>query len=95
MSYASIDSIILPWAKKHGLTVSSRYQDCDVRSIKIVDRAGKRYQIWIDEPQGERVDVHAWNYRRKRSDWQTTRNELAKCLDQARETVLEWCQSTN
>jgi hypothetical protein len=92
MSYASIDSIILPWANKHGLNLSSRYRDSDVRSIQIVDRGGKRYQIWIDEPQGESVTVHAWDYRRKRSDWHTTRNELEKCLDQARETVSEWCQ---
>ena len=93
MSYASIDRIILPWAEKHGLIVSFRYRDSDVRSIQIVDRTGARYQIWIDEPEGERVNVHAWDYRRKRSDWQAMRDELDKCLDQARETVLEWCQA--
>jgi hypothetical protein len=93
MSYSNIDSILLNWTKRHQLVLCSRYRDSDVRSIEIVDNAGKRYQIWIDEPENEHIGVHAWDYRRKRSDWSPIQNELEKCLDEALETVLKWCRS--
>lgn len=95
MSYSSIHSIIQNWTKKHQLVLYSRYQDADVRSVEIVDGTGNRYQIWVEEPKGEHVGVHAWDYRRQRSDWQTTRKELENCLDEARAMVLKWSRSTN
>jgi hypothetical protein len=94
MSYENIDPIIREWANKHKLTVYSSYQDYEVRSLDVVDEKGRKYQIWIDPPdENGSVDVHAWDYKKRRKDYTTSTYDLGICLEQAYNTVLLWIQA--
>lgn len=90
MSYSDIDPIISRWTKGHRLFLYTRYQDSDVRSIEIVDSRGCKYQIWIDEPKGDQVAVHVWDYRRRRRDLQVEISVLEDGLDEAYATLRKW-----
>lgn len=94
MSYQNIDLIIRDWADKHKLTLYTSYRDHEVRSVDVVDQRGRKYQIWIDPPdQKGNVEVHAWDYRRKRKDYAVSINNLSSCLDDAYDVVLHWIQT--
>ncbi len=91
MTYAAIDSILQGWSRKHGLSISTEYKDEEVRSVELTDQKGRRYQIWIDLPD-ERgsVAVHAWDYRKQRTDAKADIGDLETTLDNLRATVLNW-----
>jgi hypothetical protein len=90
MNYASIDSTIRNFARKHSLLISTVYKDAEVRSIEMVNSSGKRCQIWIDPPNsGGGVGVHAWDYKKMRKDNIVPASVLSECL----EDVYMWCQS--
>lgn len=90
MSYESIDKVIKSWASKHRLSLYTEYKDSEVRSVDVVDHSGKKFQIWIDKPSDETVGVHAWDYKRRRRDWEPAVAELGEALEQAIAQVDEW-----
>jgi hypothetical protein len=90
MSYSSVDPIIVSWATKHQLFVYSRYQDLEVRSVDVVDLTGHKFQIWIDPPKGKSVSVHAWDYKKRRKDWNVEVENLNQCLNEALYLVKSW-----
>jgi hypothetical protein len=93
MSYQNIDTIIQDWADKYKLSVYTSYQDYEVRSVDIVDEKGRKYQIWVDPPDHDgNVEVHAWDYRKRRRNYTTSEKDLGICLDEAYNTVLVWIQ---
>jgi len=90
MSYASIDSIINEWVRARSLTLFKLYKESEVRAVDVVNQHGLRCQIWVDEPDSSgKVGVHAWDYKRKRNDYDVTIDRLSACLDQA----YNWCQT--
>lgn len=90
MNYAEVDPIISAWVQRHGLTLYTQYQDSEVRSVDIVDSKGRKFQIWIDSPTTREVAVHAWDYRKRRKDWNTTTDDLGNRLEDAFGTVTNW-----
>ncbi len=91
MTYAAIDSILQRWSRRHGLSIATDYKDDDVRSVELTDQKGRRYQIWIDPPDEEgSVVVHAWDYRKQRTDTMANVGDLENHLDSVRATVLNW-----
>lgn len=84
MSYHQIDETINAWASDNKLTIFTRHQDYDVRSTDVVDELGNKYQIWIDEPKSDgSVEVHVWDYKKKRKDFMTTTLNLMSALKAA------------
>ena len=95
MSYTVIDKNIDEWAKRHSLHVYRKYQDDEVRSVDLVSGIGERFQIWIDRPNGTEVNVHAWDFKERKQDWNSYINELDTTLDEAVQTCKSWMVSQN
>jgi hypothetical protein len=94
MSYASIDSVISTWAKNHKLHVYEQYKDEEVRSVEFVGTDGEKCQLWIDPPDPKgTVQVHLWDYKKRRQDCKVSINDLQACLDTARTTALSWLKT--
>jgi hypothetical protein len=95
MSYQKIDLTIRDWSDKYKLSVYTSYKDYEVRSVDVVDQKGRKYQIWIDPPdQRGNVEVHAWDYRRRRKDYIVSANDLRSCLEEAYNVVSLWIRSS-
>jgi hypothetical protein len=90
MNYAMIDPIISKWAAKQCLTLYTQYQGEEVRSVDVVSRCGRKYQIWIDPPRGREVSIHAWDYKKHRRDWSGPIEQLSQSLEEAIQTVKSW-----
>lgn len=89
MSYITIDETLNKWASKNNQVLLSEYKDYEVRSFEVFDM-GKKFQIWIDHPKGEFIEIHIWDYKKRRKDWSVRVNELCQILDEAIATVFEW-----
>lgn len=89
-NYSKIDLTIFVWVEKNGLSLFTQYQDSEVRSVEVVGDNGQKFQIWIDCPQGNRVAVHVWNYKKIRQDWEVDISELPNYLDNAIDTARSW-----
>jgi hypothetical protein len=90
MNYIDVDPTINAWAQRHKLTVYRQHQDVEVRSVDVVDLKGRKFQIWIDSAADSKFVVHAWDYRHRKHDWTTTRDQLDKDLEHALFTVKGW-----
>jgi hypothetical protein len=91
MNYAAIDPILNRWAQKQGLTILTAYRDEEVRSIELVDKKGRRYQVWIDPPDATgTTTVHAWDYKKQRMDDAVRPTDLEACLDKVHAAVRTW-----
>lgn len=90
MSYAEIDPIIFAWVEKHGFCLSTEYQDSVVRSVDVVSASGLKFQVWVDIPHCGMVEVHLWDYKKRRCDWEVVIADLATCLETVASTVFLW-----
>jgi hypothetical protein len=91
MSYELIDAAILNWTAKHGLHLYTSYRDEEVRSVDLVGSNGQRCQLWVDPPDHTgKVQVHVWDYHKRRQDCKTVISDLPRCLDEAYETAAQW-----
>ena len=91
MNYFMLDSILKPWADSHALYIHTTFKDLEVRSIDIVSQEGKRFQLWIDEPdQAGNTSVHIWDMKKKRKDFSATKLSLKDKLDMAYREVQNW-----
>ena len=93
MNYVLIDPVISAWAAENQLHVCTMYKDTEVRSVDVVSKTGKKFQIWIDAPHGTQIAVHAWDYKKQRQDWSGSVSELLNYLREAMETVKSWTQT--
>jgi hypothetical protein len=85
------DPAITAWAAKHTLHLYTTYRDEEVRSVELVGSDGRKCQLWIDAPdQSGNVQVHAWDYKKRREDCKGTVADLPRCLDQAYATAMKW-----
>jgi hypothetical protein len=52
-AYRHIDSVLLPWAARHGIEVETEDRGFDVRNFWICDRNGlRRGKLWMRDPDG-------------------------------------------
>lgn len=93
--YDLIDPELYAWAAKHGLQIFTWYKEGAVRSTDVVGNAGKKCQIWIDQPDrpGTFV-VNIWNYKKKRAkrikQLQASKTDIRDKLEEAYNTAQEW-----
>ena len=92
MNYSLIDPVIHAWTQRHGLTLFTQYQDSEVRSVDVAGKGGQKFQIWIDPPKGDRVSIHAWDYKKRRQDWDASLIDLDKYLEEVIRTALSWVE---
>jgi hypothetical protein len=53
-SYDTVDPILMPWAKRHGIRVEKDDRGWNVRSIWVYDRNGnRRAQMWLEPPDAQ------------------------------------------
>ncbi len=91
MSYSILDSVLNAWAINHGLHIQTAFKDVEVRSIDILSPAGKRFQLWLDEPDLEGdTNIHVWDMRKKRRDFPASRASLQDQLEIAYQHVKNW-----
>jgi len=91
MNYSIVDSVLNEWASKRGLRVQTKYQDVEVRSIDIISPCGKRFQLWIDEPNSAGdTEVHIWDMKKKRMDFSTFDIPFKDALEFAYQQANEW-----
>ncbi|MFN2493476.1 MAG: hypothetical protein ABR501_11405 [Pyrinomonadaceae bacterium] len=91
MSYEPIDDVILNWVARHALHLYTTHREEEVRSVDLVGTNGERCQLWVDTPdQFGNVQVHVWDYMKRRQDYETAITELPQCLETAYSTAVEW-----
>jgi len=91
MNYESIDPIINAWATKNTLHIYTTSRDEEVRSVSLVGSNGRKCQLWIDAPdQSGNVQVHVWDYKKRREDCKATVDDLPRCLERAYATAMKW-----
>jgi hypothetical protein len=91
MSYSTVDPILECWAKTHGLIIHKIFKDVEVRSIEIVSPHGKRFQIWIEEPdQAGNTCVHVWDMKKKKRDFTANKTSLKNSLEEAYQQAQSW-----
>jgi hypothetical protein len=89
--YSPIDPTLYSWALKHKLHIFTIYKDEVVRSVEIVSHSAKRYQIWVDAlNENDEVCIHAWDYKKKRTDIKSSLSELNERLEEIYSIVLSW-----
>ena|SRR5688572_4267331 len=94
-NYAALDPILNAWTAQQGLHVLTRHRDEEVRSVAIVDAAGREFQIWLQVELGQ-VTVHAASKDRRRRFWRSwaaeppTADALGPLLDAALLQVRRW-----
>lgn len=79
---------------KKYLQFHTQYKDDVVRSVPVVDEAGREFQVWI-EPRGRTFIVHASN--NEKMDWKRAwasnplaPGSIADALDQALAAIEHW-----
>lgn len=91
MSYFKIDPILNKWAQDNTLHIYTSHQSYEVRSIDIVSPSGKRFQLWIDEPdENENILIHIWDLKMKQKDYQCDLNNLFNKLNEAYKDLTNW-----
>jgi hypothetical protein len=88
MNFSRVDRTLKAWAGRNHVALSTQHQDVDVRSIDLAGPDGRAH-IWI-EVNGP-VEVHVWDYRKRRRVFLTEETALAGALDEALRTAKAWC----
>lgn len=94
--FSAVDPILNAWAMQHGLHVSTKCNDEDVRFIPVVDAAGREFQIWLDPDGGGGYKVQAASVDRRRRLWHGWSSESAfpsrveTMLDAALLEIRKW-----
>jgi hypothetical protein len=90
MNYESIDPIISVWATKHNLHIYTTYRDEEVRSVDLIGSNDRKCQLWIEAPdQSGNVQVHIWDYKKRKRDYKVGANNLPRCLEDAYATATK------
>ena len=93
MSVRTIDEILSPWVKRHGLRVSNIYRN-HFYYVDIFDDAGGRYEISIfkdDQPDLIKVRVSS-NRKRSCGFIGIGLSDLEGVLEQAYSRVIRWVE---
>jgi hypothetical protein len=87
--YSTIDPILMAWARKRGVHVYTRHQDCDVRSIMIAEPSGEQRHMYIDPVDDNgMVGIHAARFDGWRRDRSVSLGELASALDEVFDALI-------
>jgi hypothetical protein len=87
-NFPALDPVLNEWTSQHGLQVLTGCRDEDIRSVAIVDAAGREFQIWL-QVDSRIVTVNAASKDRRRRFWRSwaaeppTPDALSPLLDSA------------
>lgn len=93
MSYHSIDPIINEWVSRNSLHLYRKYQDAEVRAVRIIDSQGRIYAIGVDPPDKEgriKVRANAWDFKKRNKEYLANTENLNIILGEALLLVREW-----
>jgi hypothetical protein len=91
MTYQLVDQALTEWLGSHPVHMSTEYKGEEVRSFDVVSPTGDKVQVWIDPlGSGDQVQVHVWDYRRRRQDLTGNIADVARLIDTAYETARQW-----
>lgn len=94
MNFSKIDDILYEWADENNLPIQKEYKESEVRSIEITDKAGHRFQLWIDfDDRNECVTLNAWDFKKKRYKVNTSPVFLHEKLNDALRTIRMWADA--
>lgn len=97
--YDIVDSVLVPWASKHGIRVVKTEREYYVRSVWVFDRLGNpRAQMWFELPnaRGDVTVIAAaldpssptkWGQREER---RATLSTLESVLEELRPMIFTW-----
>lgn len=88
-SFEFVDAVLLPWAARKHLTVQTRHQDAEVRSITLRGQQG-RAQIWVELGDAPRVVV--WDYGKRELGLSLKEMDVVVALERALELATSWCE---
>ena len=94
--YAAIDATIATWAADHALNLCTNgFENSPVRFIYVSSDAGECFQIWVEEPKGEVIEIHAADIETHgdeelSNEWTARPDNLKAALDEAFKTVCGW-----
>jgi hypothetical protein len=93
--YASIDPVIAQWAAEHRCSLFTEWAGCEARFVYLSSRSGECFQISIEPPSNEQVQVHAYYIEGPRDiepeqRWCVGTSDLNPALEAAFDTVIEW-----
>lgn len=93
--YDPIDPELYAWAARYGLQIFTKYQEGEVRSTDVVGSAGKKCQIWIDQPdRAGAFVVNIWNYKKKQAkrikQLRASKTDIRDKLEEAYNTAQGW-----
>ena len=91
MNYTLIDPILNAWADSRKLHIQTIFKDMEIRSVDIIDSQGKRFQLWVDEPdKAGNTMVHIWDMKKKREDFIASKFSLKDKLENAYRCAKNW-----
>lgn len=94
-NFAAMDPQLNEWAARNGLQVMTQHRDEEVRSIPVVDAAGREFQIWL-QPDFDGFTVHAASLDRRRRLWRSWTSDasagadIVSLLDEALDEIHKW-----
>jgi hypothetical protein len=92
-AYSAFDPVLYAWASANGLDVAITHRDDAVRSITVVDAAGRPFQIWLEVASGRASVRASSNQGRQSRNWASnavSAEGLAAMLDAALQEVRRW-----
>ncbi|MDQ3042190.1 MAG: hypothetical protein M3R11_07390 [Acidobacteriota bacterium] len=99
--YEEIDKILLPWLKKYGLHVFTKYRDDEVRSMNVVDDVGDIYRITISpiDTNTGKIYIHFGIRRQKKVESEaetieTLLSEFENALEETYEQITIWIKES-
>ena len=88
--YSEIDDILDRWAGIHQFRIHKEYKEVEVRSILFCGDEGISYQLWVEPPNEKGfVEIHVWDYEKRRIDVVVKRDELFEKLELAYRSIQE------
>lgn len=103
IKYSDIDPILNKWVSQHGLHVSTKYKDYEVRAVTIIDDSGDIYGlgVWPSENAGKvKISVGLKERSQRRTPIpekkklqesnEVSLSDLSKTLEQFYNLVEKW-----
>lgn len=90
MTYRDLDPVLSAWCRIRGLHVATRYRDCEVRHVTVVDDAGSTYEQWLELLPDDRVRVAASDHRGQSTSRECDLPDLGEALDAVYACVETW-----
>lgn len=80
--YQTVDRVLMPWAKRHGIHVYTTHRDDPVRSMFVVDLSGAQRHLYLDPPNESGLVTLRGIAPSMKEERQVTLADLERALEQ-------------